>query len=86
MKCELNVLEGYLAFGQSENGEAPTYERVVYDLKAAAEAKKAAMDTDHERTADTWSAPPIHSSWDIDNRPTTVPCRLVTTWLRVRLA
>ena len=86
MKQELNVLEGYLAFGQGVNGESPTYERVVYDLKTAAEAKKAAMDTDHERTADTWSAPPIHSSWDIDNRPTTVPCRLVTTRLRFRLA
>ena len=51
------------AFGQGVNGESLTYERVVYDLTCAADAKKAAMDTDHERTADTWSAPPYTVRW-----------------------
>ena len=84
--ASIALLEADQAFGQGDDGKALTYDRVVHELKTAADAKEAAMDTDHERTADTWSAPPIHSSWDIDNRPTTVPCRLVPTWLRVRLA
>ena len=84
MKRIMTVLEGYLTFGQGEDSKPLTYARVKQDIHLAENVTEAAMDTDHECTADTWSAPPIHRSLDPDNRPTTAPRRLVTKRFRLQ--
>ena len=72
MRLSLTELEGYLQFGVGQGGLALTYDRVVGQLQITAKAMEAAMHTDHECTADTWSAPPRRLSLDIDNVPTAV--------------
>ena len=53
MKRSMAVLEGYLTFGIGEDRKPLTYDRVINDLKLAAAAKEAVMDTEHDSTADT---------------------------------
>ena len=72
MRASLALLVGYLTLGQGVDATALTYDRVVHDMRRAAEAMQAATDTDRERTADTCSAPPIRSALDTVTRPTTV--------------
>ena len=72
MRASLTLLEEYQTIGQGVDAKALTYDRVVHDLKRAAEAIQAATETVRERTAYTCSAPPIRSSLDTVTRPTTV--------------
>ena len=82
MKRCMTVLDGYLDFAQDEKGKPLTYQRVVLVMKSAADDRKAAMDTDPVCTAETGSAPPMHSSLNPDKRPTAAPCtRARLGWL-----
>ena len=60
LKAIGQTLEGYQTFGHASDGQALTYERVVQDLKTAADAIQAALYNDNESIMHNWFAPPIH--------------------------
>ena len=60
LNASKQLLEYYQTFGTTENGTTLTFDRITLDLKSAAEASQAAMDTENKSIMDIWSAPPTH--------------------------